>query len=40
MQFQVINQNVLQSNKIAGFFNHQYLWKERIKALDFLLGDI
>ena len=24
------------SNKIAGFFDHQYLWKETIIVLDFL----
>ena len=32
----MIDQNVLLSNQIAGFFDHQYLWKETINALDFL----
>ena len=28
--------NVLLPNQIIGFFDHQYLWKERISILDFL----
>ena len=34
-----MEQNVLWSNKITGFFDHQYRWKEAIYALDFLRRD-
>ena len=27
------------TNQIAVFFDHQYLWKELINKLDFLLGN-
>ena len=39
MKFQLTNQNNLLSNHIAGFFDHQYLWREPIKVLDSLHGD-
>ena len=29
----------LSSNPKAGLFDHQYLWKESVNILDFLLGD-
>ena len=31
---------VLSFNQIAGFFDHQYLWKECANVFDFLHGDI
>ena len=32
-------QMYLSSNQIAGFFDHQYLWKKFNNLLDFLNGD-
>ena len=37
--FQVIDQDVDFFNKIAGFFDHQYLRKKTINVLDFLHRD-
>lgn len=37
-QFQVTDQVVLLSNKITGFFEHLYLWKERINVFHFFLN--
>ena len=31
--------NLVLQFQIAGFFGHQYFWKESIKTLDFLHGD-
>ena len=31
---------MLSSNQIAGFFDHQYIWKKCLIFLDFLYGDI
>ena len=35
MEFQLIDQNNLSSNYIAGFFDHQYLWRESFNVVDF-----
>ena len=35
----VVDQNVLLSNKIRGFFYHQYICNEKINALHFLHGE-
>ena len=40
INFQTNNENVLLSNQITGFSDHQYLWKEAINVLDFLYKDI
>ena len=34
-----MDQSVLLFNKITGFFDHQYLWKEKIHVLHFLRKD-
>ena len=34
-EFQLIDQNNLSSGLIAGFVDHQYLWKESINGFDF-----
>ena len=39
-EFQLIDQNNLSSSLIAGFVDHQYLWKESINGFDFLHSDI
>lgn len=39
-EFQLIDQNNLSSGLIAGFVDHQYLWKESINGFDFLHSDI
>ena len=36
---EIINQNLLSSNQITGFFNHQYLWNEKVNLLGFLHKD-
>ena len=36
---QLQEQNVFFSNQIAGFFDHQYLWKKLVNALDVLDRD-
>ena len=35
-----VQDKILSSNQIAGFFDHQYHWKELINILDFLYGGI
>ena len=39
IEFQLIDQNNVLSNHIAGFFDDQYLWRESIIVLDFLHRD-
>ena len=36
--FKTLKVEMLLSNQIAGFFDHQHFWKESINVLDFLHG--
>ena len=36
LKFQIIDQNVSSSNKIAGIFDHQYFWNASINISNFL----
>ena len=38
-EFQLIDQNILSSSLIAGFVDHQCLWKESKNGFDFLHSD-
>ena len=36
LKIEIIDKNILSSNQIVGFLDHQYFWKERINGLIFL----